>query len=749
MVDPPPAPAGGIRSRSGEEYLRSRAAALPCVKHDLGREFCKGTDIDVSHGPLRTRRVRDIPFCILYLLHWAGVIVLAYIAFSNGNPNRLFAGRDYAGNFCGLPSSAKSDSRLLYYTLDFDSFDSADLSGLQQVADTPGRWQFLDQLKHFSRYFRPVCVSACPCFTGDEVDRIGTRRPCRDSSVPAVMNRTAVVEQDRVTVELAALSEDICPYEPQYCVPVQSDTSEAVDRYCFPRLAKSNASSNATAASAAGAATVSEREGGLASSVSAALLKLTDYLPNDLVSSWNNVMADVTIAWPVPLICAAAALVSGMVFLVMLRYCAGLLVWMSIVIGVGLFVVAGAAAFVYAPIIEEGYYERSLTICSYVLWALGALFILIVLCLCERIQLGIAVIKSAALFVAHTPTVLFVPLVVGIITCVYYVFWIAVAAWTMSTLTEAESEQGKRFSWSSETQYSLIYHFFSLLWNNAFLMGYNQVVLAGVCATWYFTTPNQNGKRHPQGAVCRWLCWSIVYHMGSIAFGSLVLAVVQLVKWILAWLAAQTEWARDHPTEACKHLCCCGIGGLCSNVTAMNRAYIGVLSCLGYAVTCFEKFVKFLSEKAYIQVALVGKNFCQSSWSAFTLVLRNAGRIAALGGMVPAMRFLGLVLMTLTAGVVGFFSSVGIYDARLSSPIGPTVLGCFAGFVVGGEVLDVFAISVDTILQCFVADEEMTGKGQGGVFTPAPLREFFQQETEGVCCPCACGAKGSTQQQQH
>ena len=56
---------------------------------------------------------------------------------------------------------------------------------------------------------------------------------------------------------------------------------------------------------------MSEREGGLASSVSAALLKLTDYLPNDLVSSWNNVMADVTIAWPVPLICAAAALVSG------------------------------------------------------------------------------------------------------------------------------------------------------------------------------------------------------------------------------------------------------------------------------------------------------------------------------------------------------------------------------------------------------------------------------------------------------
>ena len=75
--------------------------------------------------------------------------------------------------------------------------------------------------------------------------------------------------------------------------------------------------------------------------------------------------------------------------------------------------------------------------------ALGALFILIVLCLCERIQLGIAVIKSAALFVAHTPTVLFVPLVVGIITCVYYVFWIAAAAWTMSTLTEAESEQVK------------------------------------------------------------------------------------------------------------------------------------------------------------------------------------------------------------------------------------------------------------------------------------------------------------------
>ena len=50
--------------------------------------------------------------------------------------------------------------------------------------------------------------------------------------------------------------------------------------------------------------------------------------------------------------------VGRMVFLVMLRYCAGLLVWMSIVLGVGLFVVAGAAAFVYAPY-EDTHTQRA------------------------------------------------------------------------------------------------------------------------------------------------------------------------------------------------------------------------------------------------------------------------------------------------------------------------------------------------------------------------------------------------------
>merc|ERR1712146_519946 len=94
------------------------------------------------------------------------------------------------------------------------------------------------------------------------------------------------------------------------------------------------------------------------------------------------------------------------------------------------------------------------------------------------------------------------------------------------------------------------------------------------------------------------------YHMGSLAFGAFIIAVVQFIWYALQYLERQ---ATPH---------------------VLNR----VASCVLRIVKCFlwflEKCIKFLNKNAYIQIALLGKPFCTSARAAFWLILRNAARFA-------------------------------------------------------------------------------------------------------------------------
>lgn len=58
------------------------------------------------------------------------------------------------------------------------------------------------------------------------------------------------------------------------------------------------------------------------------------------------------------------------------------------------------------------------------LWVLAGISFLMFLCYFRTIRLAIAIIKSAALFLADVPSALFVPLVFGVLVMVFWAFWI-------------------------------------------------------------------------------------------------------------------------------------------------------------------------------------------------------------------------------------------------------------------------------------------------------------------------------------
>lgn len=60
-----------------------------------------------------------------------------------------------------------------------------------------------------------------------------------------------------------------------------------------------------------------------------------------------------------------------------------------------------------------------------------------------------------------------------------------------------------------------------------------------------------------------------------------------------------------------------------------NNIVVKILLCIArYYIWCLDACVKFISENAYVQVAITGCTFCGGAAQAFYMLLRNPGLTA-------------------------------------------------------------------------------------------------------------------------
>jgi hypothetical protein len=245
------------------------------------------------------------------------------------------------------------------------------------------------------------------------------------------------------------------------------------------------------------------------------------------------------------------------------------------------------------------------------------------------------------------------------------------------------------------------YALLTLLWVTFFVVAVGQCAIAGAAAVWYFEPP---AARRPP--LRTGLYNAVVFHSGSLAFGSLLLAIVRLARLGFHYLA---HWAKKGPKNKCAESC---------------------VKCLSYALWCFEKCLKFLSRHAYIQIALLGRNFCSSARMAFNLLLRNAARIGILSLVAPFIHLLGIVGIAAGAGACGAQILQAMHPDDIQEPDVVIAVYVVIGLVVGLSVFSVFGLGVDAILQCFCADEEMHAHEGGAKCSPPLLHEFLAESAK-------------------
>ncbi|KAJ2946563.1 hypothetical protein O0L34_g12617 [Tuta absoluta] len=221
-------------------------------------------------------------------------------------------------------------------------------------------------------------------------------------------------------------------------------------------------------------------------------------------------------------------------------------------------------------------------------------------------------------------------------------------------------------------------------WAMFFVSGVADMMLASTFATWYWTFKK---KDVPFFALTGGIFRVLIYHLGTVAFGSLIIAIVRVIRVILEYIDHKLK-KFDNPLTRCI-LCCC--------------------KCCFW---CLENFIKFINKNAYIMCAVHGKGFCASARDAFSLLMRNIVRVVVLDKVMDFIFFLSKVLISIGVGFAVYYLMQWNYvyeitsGERLNYSYVPAVILAVATYLVSSIFFNVYAMAVDTLFLCFLEDCE-------------------------------------------
>ncbi len=228
---------------------------------------------------------------------------------------------------------------------------------------------------------------------------------------------------------------------------------------------------------------------------------------------------------------------------------------------------------------------------------------------------------------------------------------------------------------------------FVLLWSHTFVHACGQLSIAGSVSEWYFD------KAPGSGSVFAAMRRALRFHVGTAAFGSLIVTLVEVLRCVISFYVNRTKRLNKH-SVAFKFLSCCA-------------------NC---CMLLLERIAHFASEMAYIQTAMHGTNFCASASNSFNLVSRNSMNILALTGVSGAIMLIGKLLIafgTTLASLFIFNRGGNIFQDTTQFTSIPCLVVFVLSYVIASFFLGVFESCVDTIFQCFSEDSER----HGGKFT--------------------------------
>ncbi|XP_062578584.1 choline transporter-like protein 1 isoform X1 [Saccostrea cucullata] len=594
---------------------------------------------ELDDGPIVDRQCRDVIFLIIFVLYIGGMGYVAYRGISQGDPYRLIYGVDSWGNICDKENAP---------------IPGVSLSGRNMVGKM--RTLHLDPnyyMTLLTTHFVPsisndpdivICLSFCPNET------LGSA-----SDADAYMTRTNI-SLCRYDTASYVSDNDVC------LTPVSPHTS------VFYRCIPDNVVTMIKGMSGSFTSLLNGISGG---------------------SFTQKVISDLKNTWVEMLYLAATAFGTSILVVVLMWLLAAVIIWMLVFTVIIFSIGATGYCWYYWYHFDKRYKglsateqteaEKEKTQTWLIYAAVGSgvtlILLLVLLIMRKRIQLVVQLFKEAGKALKCVPCLLLQPVWTLLILIGTVVALAVIAVYIETSGLPVVNNQTQTVTYEMEGawQYVRWYQIFGLLWITAFIIACQDFVIASAIATWYF-------KRDKSSMGCPILTgiWRVMrYHMGSIAFGSFIIALVRLARLILAYIQSRL---RDKSG-------------------AVVDFILKVLQC---CLWCFEKFLAYLNRNAYIEIAIFGHSFCTGAKKAFMLILENALRVAAINSIGDFVLFLGKLSTVAVVLVVGNEFFRGHEDVNFAFV--PITVSCVVAFAIAHCFLLVYEITIDTIFLCFCED---------------------------------------------
>jgi len=145
-----------------------------------------------------------------------------------------------------------------------------------------------------------------------------------------------------------------------------------------------------------------------------------------------------------------------------------------------------------------------------------------------------------------------------------------------------------------------LYEMFGFFWIVAWIIAVQLFVTCCSVCMWYFGghgSDEGEGGDKPAGVFIS-LKWAFRYHLGSLAWGAFIIAIVTTIRVVFEYFVYQYEKTELKDNIVFKIVTCC------------IRCYLKCLDCC----------VKFMNKNAYIQVALHNVSFCTGARQSFWII---------------------------------------------------------------------------------------------------------------------------------
>lgn len=215
---------------------------------------------------------------------------------------------------------------------------------------------------------------------------------------------------------------------------------------------------------------------------------------------------------------------------------------------------------------------------------------------------------------------------------------------------------------------SMLYIVFSMYWTMQVIQNVVHTTVCGVFATFYFL--------HGTGAVILKPVWSsfsrsMTYSFGSIAFGSLIVAIIQFVR----FLVNSTRNQRDNLAAACA-------------------------DCL---LGMIEGLVRYFNHYAYVHVAIYGKPFVESGKDTWELIKSHGVDVIINDSLVGNCMSIGVLLIGLTSGLISFIAGK-IFFSNDALTITTTALSFVFVSMIAAVATRLLESGVSATLVCYAED---------------------------------------------